>query len=79
VSAPGAGEGLRVVPDLAAPRWRTHPAVAGAPGWRFVATQQDGAHGEGLADAIEERDHGVRPRSEGRTKVGCVGRTELDR
>lgn len=32
-----AGEGLRVLPDLAATRWRAHPAVTNAPGWRFLA------------------------------------------
>ena len=48
------GEGLRVVPDLAAPRWRTHPAVAGAPGWRFVATHALGS-GPGLLALLDAR------------------------
>ncbi len=35
-----AGDRVRIVADLgAAPRWRDHPAVAGPPGCRFLATQ----------------------------------------
>ncbi len=49
-----AGAGVLVVPDLAASPWRAHPAVAGAPGCRFVAIRALGA-GAGLLALLDSR------------------------
>ncbi|MFH6781798.1 MULTISPECIES: diguanylate cyclase domain-containing protein [Methylobacterium] len=49
------GPGLRAVADLrAVARWRAHPAVAGAPGCRFVATHALGP-GSGLLALVDRQ------------------------
>ncbi|WP_331254764.1 sensor domain-containing diguanylate cyclase [Methylobacterium currus] len=53
VSGRNPDDALRVVADLgAAPRWRTHPAVTGTPGCRFLATQTLGP-GSGLLALVD--------------------------